>query len=80
MRISVKDAETGSKITMDVEMDNTIEEILESAADHWNKTPGAYVVRFGKKVLGGELTVEESNLTDGDVLELIPDPEGGFAR
>jgi len=42
-------------------------------------TPGAYVVRFGKKVLGGELTVEESNLTDGDVLELIPDPEGGFA-
>jgi len=27
MRISVKDAETGSKITMDVEGDNTIEEI-----------------------------------------------------
>ncbi|NIA09884.1 MAG: hypothetical protein GWP10_09175 [Nitrospiraceae bacterium] len=77
MKISVKDAETGSKISMDVENDNTVEEIVESAANYWNKDPGAYVVRFGKKVLGGQTSIEETRLQDGDVVELIPDPEGG---
>jgi len=77
MKISVKDAETGSKISMDVESDNTVEEIIESAANYWNKDPGAYVVRFGKKVLGGQMTVGETRLQEGDVVELIPDPEGG---
>ena len=77
MKISVKDAETGSKISMDVENDNTVEAIVESAANYWNKDPGAYVVRFGKKVLGGQTSIEETRLQDGDVVELIPDPEGG---
>jgi len=77
MKISVKDAETGSKISMDVESDNTVEEIVESAANYWNKDPGAYVVRFGKKVLGGQTSIGETRLQEGDVVELIPDPEGG---
>lgn len=41
------------------------------------KNPGAYVIRLGKKILQAELTVEEANLQDGDIIELIPDPEGG---
>ncbi|HDH81932.1 MAG: hypothetical protein FE040_00490 [Thermoplasmata archaeon] len=77
MKISVKDAETGSRISMDVESDNTIEEVVESAANYWNKDPGAYVVRFGKKVLSGQTTIKETMLQEGDVVELIPDPEGG---
>lgn len=77
MRIAVKDAETGNKIDMDLENDNTIDEIIESAADYWSKDPGAYVIRFGKKVLRGLMTLDESEIQDQDVLELIPDPEGG---
>ena len=77
MKISVKDAETGSRISMDVESDNTIKEVVESAANYWNKDPGAYVVRFGKKVLSGQTTIKETMLQEGDVVELIPDPEGG---
>ncbi|MEA2054200.1 MAG: hypothetical protein U9O96_03655 [Candidatus Thermoplasmatota archaeon] len=78
MKLSVKDAETGNKISMDVEGDNTVEEIVESAANYWNKDPGAYVVRFGKKVLGGQTSIDGTKLQDGDVVELIPDPEGGY--
>lgn len=77
MRIAVKDAETGNKIDLDLEEDNTIDEIIESAADYWHKDPGAYVIRFGKKVLRGLMTLDESDIQDQDVLELIPDPEGG---
>jgi hypothetical protein len=78
MRIAVKDAETGNKIDMNLESNNTIDEIIESAAEYWKKDPGAYVIRFGKKVLRGLMTLYESEIQNNDVLELIPDPEGGL--
>jgi len=77
MKITIKDAETGNRISMEVEADNTVEEIIEEAANYWKKNPGAYVVRLGKKILQAEITVEEAMLQEGDVIELIPDPEGG---
>ncbi len=77
MKITVKDAETGNRISMEVEEDNTVEEIIEEAANYWKKNPGAYVIRLGKKILQAELTVEEAMLQEGDIIELIPDPEGG---
>ena len=77
MQITVKDAETGNKINMDLEGENTIEEIIETAADYWKKDSGAYVIRYGKKVLHGQISLEDSNIQENDVLELIPDPEGG---
>lgn len=75
--LKVKNAETGSTVDMELEAENTINEIIESAASFWHKDPGAYVLRRGKKVLGGSLTIKDANLVSGDVLELIPDPEGG---
>jgi len=77
MRIAVKDAETGNKINMDLEGDNTVEEVIEGAADYWKKDPGAYVLRYGKKVLRGAMSLDEVEIQSNDVLELIPDPEGG---
>jgi len=40
MKITVKDAETGNRINMEVEEDNTVEEIIEEAANYWKKIPG----------------------------------------
>jgi hypothetical protein len=77
MKISVKDAETGNKINMEVEAGNTVEEIIEGSADYWKKDPGAYVLRYGKKVLRGSMTMGDVGIRDQDVFELIPDPEGG---
>jgi len=77
IRITIRDADTGSKVEMDLEEDNTIEETIESAASYWEKEAGAYVLRYGKKVLRGQTTVGMSGIRDGDLLELIPDPEGG---
>jgi hypothetical protein len=77
LRITVRDADSGNKIEMDLELENTVEETIESAASYWEKDAGAYVLRFGKKLLRGQMTVEEIKLDDGAYLELIPDPEGG---
>jgi hypothetical protein len=76
-RIKVKNAETGASVDMDLEGDNSMEEVIESAASYWEKPPGAYVLRRGKQLLRGQATVMDSGIRDGDVLELIPDPEGG---
>jgi hypothetical protein len=76
-RIKVKDADTGSVIAMDVEDDTLVEEMIESSASFWSKDPGAYVIRIGDRILRGSTTYGESLIAPGDVLELIPDPEGG---
>ncbi len=78
LRIAIRDADTGSKVEMDLEQDNTIEEVIESAASYWEKEAGAYVLRYGKKVLRGQTKIGISGIREGDLLELIPDPEGGF--
>ncbi len=77
VRIKVKNAETGATVEMELEVDNTIDEVIESAATFWSKDMGAYVLRKGKKVLRGGNSLKDAGVRPDDVLELIPDPEGG---
>ena len=62
---------------MELEPDNSVDEIIESAATFWGKDMGAYVLRRGKKVLRGGAELRSAGVLADDVLELIPDPEGG---
>jgi hypothetical protein len=78
IRTTIKDADSGNTVDMDLESDNTVEEIIESAASFWSKDPGAYVLKWGRKLLRGGIQVSEAGVRDGDTLELIPDPEGGI--
>ena len=77
VRIKVKNAETGASVEMELEVENTIDEVIESAATFWSKDMGAYVLRKGKKVLRGGSSLKDAGIRADDVLELIPDPEGG---
>ncbi len=77
VRVKVRNAETGSSVDMELEEENTVQEIIEGAAGYWEKDAGAYVLRRGKKLLRGQQSVLESGLANSDELELIPDPEGG---
>lgn len=77
VRLKVKNAETGATVEMELEVENTIDEVIESAATFWSKDMGAYVLRRGKKVLRGGSSLEDAGVVANDVLELIPDPEGG---
>lgn len=60
-----------------MDSENTVDEIIESAATFWSKDMGAYVVRKGKKVLRGNTALVDAGVREDDTLELIPDPEGG---
>lgn len=77
MRVKVRNAETGGTVDMELEEENTVQEIIEGAAGYWEKDAGAYVIRKGKKLLRGQQTVLDANIIMSDDLELIPDPEGG---
>ena len=77
MRVKVRNAETGSTVDMELEEENTVQEIIEGAAGYWEKDAGAYVLRKGKRLLRGQQTVLDAGISNSDDLELIPDPEGG---
>ena len=77
VRIKVKNAETGATVEMELEQENSVDEVIESAATFWSKDMGAYVLRKGKKVLRGGTSLKDAGVMPEDVLELIPDPEGG---
>ncbi len=77
VRVKVRNAETGGTVDMELEEENTVQEIIEGAAGYWEKDAGAYVLRKGKRLLRGQQTVLDAGIGNSDDLELIPDPEGG---
>ena len=77
MKITVKNLTNGSTIRVEVEPSDSISDIIDSAAEFWKLKEGAYVLKKGKKLLRGSETASGAGLIGEDVLELIPDPEGG---
>lgn len=68
---------TKSSLRMELEPHEKMAEIIEIATSYWGEGAEAFVLKKGTKLLPGSRTVEEMNLCDGDVVEIIPDPEGG---
>jgi len=77
IHVVVKNATLGANIKMDLAPNEKVYDIIESAAEFWKKDPKAYVLRRGKSLLRAADTVMEANILNDDVLELLPDPEGG---
>lgn len=77
IHLKVKNAEMGKELTLDLSPDETIEDVINSAAEYWSKDSGAYIIRRGKNILKGNMKISELGILNDDVVELIPDPEGG---
>ncbi|HUT26699.1 MAG TPA: hypothetical protein VMW85_01440 [Methanomassiliicoccales archaeon] len=77
VRVRIRNAETGATVDMELEGENSVEEIIEGVSAYWEKDPGAYVIRRGRRLLRGQQKVQDLDLTSSEELELIPDPEGG---
>ncbi|HKM09727.1 MAG TPA: hypothetical protein VJX93_04495 [Candidatus Methanomethylophilaceae archaeon] len=77
IKITIVNTAAGSSIRMELEPHERMSDIIDAAADYWGEGAGAFILRKGAKLLIGSRTVEEANLSDGDTIEMIPDPEGG---
>ena len=70
-RVKVKNVETGATVESELEADATIKEIVESTALYWNKNPGEYVLRKGRRILDNAVTIIDSDIQEGDLLEFV---------
>lgn len=77
VKVNVRDIVTGNEVEMLLEADSTIEDAIENIATYWQKGAGAYALKHNAKILRGKTTVRSAGIKNKDVLELIPDPEGG---
>ena len=75
--ITVKNVYNGSTVRMEVEKDETMSDIIQSAAEYWRKEASAYILKKGKTLLRSSMTVADAGIIADDVLEMVPDPEGG---
>jgi hypothetical protein len=77
VRVTVVNTLNSSSIRMELESYESVEDIIDTAAEYWGKNAGAYVLRKGSKLLNKGQSIDEINLRDDDIIEMIPDPEGG---
>ena len=77
IRLTIKNLANGTTLRMEVEPDESVNDLITSAGEYWNLDAGAYVLKKGKKLLSGRTKVSDAGLLNEDVLEMIPDPEGG---
>lgn len=77
VRITVVNTLNNSSIRMELESYESVEDIIDTAAEYWGKDAGAYVLRKGSRLLNKGQSIDEINLRDDDIIEMIPDPEGG---
>ncbi len=77
VKIEVKNSQNGSSTLMEVDGSTRLQEILDSAVEFWSLTNDAYLLKAGRRLLSTSKTVDEGGLKEGDVIELLPDPEGG---
>lgn len=77
IKITVVNVVTKDSLMMELEPYERMTDIIEIATDYWNEDAEAFVLKKGTKLLPGSRTAEETNLRDGDIVEIIPDPEGG---
>lgn len=75
--ITVRNMANGSTIRMEVEYEDRVGEIICSAAEYWKKDAGAFVLKRGRALLTSTMTIREAGIVTDDILEMIPDPEGG---
>jgi hypothetical protein len=77
VRVTVVNTLNNSSIRMELESYESVEDIIDTAAEYWGKDAGAYVLRKGSKLLNKRQSIDEINLREDDIIEMIPDPEGG---
>lgn len=77
VKVTVLNTMNNSTIRMELEPHESVEDIIDTAAEYWGKSAGAYVLRKGSTLLNRNQIIESINLRDDDVIEMIPDPEGG---
>lgn len=75
--ISVTHTTTGKEITLAVEPQFTVNEVLQVLAENLQLKDRFVLATPESKILSPEATLKDAGLKEGDSLVLMPDPTGG---
>jgi hypothetical protein len=77
MRIRIVNTLDGGEITAEMEPGDSAGDVIVFAAQYWKKDRSAFIMRVGYRLIPESATLSEAGVTDGDPVELVPDPQGG---
>lgn len=77
INVKIENAVENASISMEIDGTDTAGDIISMAAQYWGSDPVAYVMRIGNRLVPVHLSADELKLKDGDVLVMVPDPQGG---
>jgi uncharacterized ubiquitin-like protein YukD len=75
--ITVSHTTTGKDITMAVEPQFSVNDVLEVLTENLQLKDKHVLANHQDEILSPEASLEESGVKEGDVLVLMPDPTGG---
>jgi len=75
--VSITHTTTGKEITLAVEPQFTVNEVLQVLAENLQLKDRFVLATPDNKILSPEATLKDAGLKEGDSLVLMPDPTGG---
>lgn len=75
--ISVQHTTTGKEITLAVEPQFTVNDLLSVLVENLQLKDRFVLATPDNKILGPETTLKDAGITEGATLVLMPDPTGG---
>ena len=77
MKIKIVNAMDGESITAEMDPQDSAGDVIVFASQYWKKDRSAFIMRVGNRLVPETATLGEMRISDGDTVELVPDPQGG---
>ncbi|MBQ1462664.1 MAG: hypothetical protein IIZ24_00535, partial [Candidatus Methanomethylophilus sp.] len=52
-------------------------DVIVFASQYWKRDRSAFIMRVGSRLIPESATLSEAGVSEGDTVELVPDPQGG---
>lgn len=77
LNVKIENSVKGTSISIEIEETDSVGDVISIASQYWNNETIAYVMKFGNRLLSANMSIGELGLKNGDILVLVPDPQGG---
>ncbi len=77
LNVKIENSVKATSISVEIEESDSVGNVIAIASQYWNNETVTYVMKFGNKLLTAGMSVGELGLKNGDILVLVPDPQGG---
>ena len=77
MRIRIVNTMDGGEIAAKMDPADSAGDVIVFASQYWKRDRNAFIMRVGSRLIPERATLSEAGVSEGDTVELVPDPQGG---